>query len=402
MSTMLRIAITIFVSIVGALFLGQQALLMFTDRTTPIEKTRALRQSGENAFPVISPQHFITGMSSLHTDEGNFLPLSGVASARTVFCNESGTYTVYQSDRFGFRNPDDAYHFQTNDLVLLGDSFAHGACVDDEATLAAQLRKTFPSVLNLGFGRQGPLSYLSTLVEYAEHHHPTQTVWLHYEGNDTYDLEDERKHPILKTYLSDSSFRQGLRENQSRIDVALRRLVEERLSEPAPSRWLLFSALQPLRLFIQQAVSETRFSPEPLGYLREADILETYTNVLGQAHHRVSQWGGRLLFVYLPEWRTFHDHVSSREDRIKIEQMVAREGLQFLDLTPRFLLGGDPLQYFPFRKFGHYNEKGYALVADAIRETLNGSETDKTRNTAARGIRGSLAFERHRSAARAE
>ena len=42
--------------------------------------------------------------------------------------NESGYYSIYKSDRYGFNNPDYVWDKNEIDLVIIGDSFAHGAC----------------------------------------------------------------------------------------------------------------------------------------------------------------------------------------------------------------------------------------------------------------------------------
>ena len=45
-------------------------------------------------------------------------------------------------------------------------------------------------------------------------------------------------------------------------------------------------------------------------------------------------------------------------------------GIPVIDLEPRFQAESDPLSLFPFRKFGHYNERGNKLVAEAVLRTL--------------------------------
>ena len=72
----------------------------------------------------------------------NFLPLSGISNSKTIACNENGYYSNYQSDRYGFNNPDINYdNFTKKKVMLIGDSFVHGACVDEENTLSSQLNK---------------------------------------------------------------------------------------------------------------------------------------------------------------------------------------------------------------------------------------------------------------------
>ena len=37
------------------------------------------------------------------------LPLSGLSNTNTINCNENGYYSIYQSDRYGFNNPDNEW-----------------------------------------------------------------------------------------------------------------------------------------------------------------------------------------------------------------------------------------------------------------------------------------------------
>ena len=38
--------------------------------------------------------------------EIELFPLSGISNSKTIHCNESGYYSIYKSDRYGFNNPD--------------------------------------------------------------------------------------------------------------------------------------------------------------------------------------------------------------------------------------------------------------------------------------------------------
>ena len=40
------------------------------------------------------------------------MPLSGVSNRKTILCNENGYYAIYQSDRYGFNNPDQEWDKQ--------------------------------------------------------------------------------------------------------------------------------------------------------------------------------------------------------------------------------------------------------------------------------------------------
>jgi len=75
-------------------------------------------------------------------------PLAPQPNSRLYFCNEGYGLITYTTDRFGFRNQDAAYD-KNIDILLLGDSFTHGACVLEKDSLAGFL-KTRANVINLG------------------------------------------------------------------------------------------------------------------------------------------------------------------------------------------------------------------------------------------------------------
>ena len=96
-----------------------------------------------------------------------YFPLAGISNKVTIHCNESGYFSVYKSDKYGFNNPNDEWKKKEIDFLLVGDSFTHGACVNRPFDIASQLRKNHDrSSLNLGYSGGGPLTELATLIEY--------------------------------------------------------------------------------------------------------------------------------------------------------------------------------------------------------------------------------------------
>ncbi len=94
-------------------------------------------------------------------------PLSGKSKSKVVHCNENGYWNFYNSDRFGFRNPDKEWDQKEIEYLLVGDSFSNGACVNSPDDIASVLRNlSNKSVLNLSSDGKGPLSEYASLREY--------------------------------------------------------------------------------------------------------------------------------------------------------------------------------------------------------------------------------------------
>lgn len=142
---------------------------------------------------------------------------------KAIYCNESGRWVVMQNDQYGFRN-NRSESYKKTDVVLIGDSFAAGACVDDGETIADRIRQwSSIDVLNLGVGGQQPLGELAVLKEYLPE--ASTLVWMFFEGND-YSLA-ERNSEFLLQYLVG-----GYTQN----DKAYNSEAEQRLSDYLNSR----------------------------------------------------------------------------------------------------------------------------------------------------------------------
>ena len=66
------------------------------------------RKNKEESFPYIGPLLFINS-NGLENENGKIYPLGGIPNVTTVFCNESGLWSVYKSDKHGFNNPPGLY-----------------------------------------------------------------------------------------------------------------------------------------------------------------------------------------------------------------------------------------------------------------------------------------------------
>lgn len=106
-------------------------------------------------------------------------PLAQISNASVVLCAEAGEYLVFSSDAHGFRNPPGQ---EDAPIALIGDSFTQGVCVDEEQTLAGQLRTQGRRVRNLGVAGAGPLSTLAIAKEYLAQTRPRDVVWVFYEA----------------------------------------------------------------------------------------------------------------------------------------------------------------------------------------------------------------------------
>ena len=204
------------------------------DKRSVAEVVRDMRKMGREAYPAIFPiglYKYQNGKTLSRLDD--FLPLGGLASVTTVYCNETGKYLIYNSDEFGFHNPSGIWSQSPVDIVAVGDSHTQGACVESDKNFIALIRKRYPRTVTLGMSSNGPLTTLASIREYVPHLKPKVVLWFYTEENDiSEDLPVESNSPLLMQYVN-SDFTQRLYHRQSEIDQRLKAFLNTIKSTPS-------------------------------------------------------------------------------------------------------------------------------------------------------------------------
>ena len=350
-----------------------------------------LRAAGVAAYPIVSAEVY----SQNFLDRGDataLLPLAGIANATTTFCNEIGRFIVYRSDRYGFRNDDRMWDAQ-QPMLLVGDSFAQGACVPDAATIAAEFVRRGRSTVSLAYNANGPLVELATLVEYGAAIRPRHVVWLYHEGNDLTDLGRELDLPVLRRYL-EPDFRQGLVSRQPEIDRAIRSGLDARpeiqaVAAAAREHWSVRGvvSLRNVRARIGgawQAVSAQRRDERPAKPELEDAVatpatdqrLSDFEIVLTRARDVAALWGGQIYFAYLPASERYRfpklaEIAALDRTRAEVFKIAASLGIPVIDLAAAIAATPDPAALYPKADWPvHFTPDGYRVIAAAIAARL--------------------------------
>jgi len=369
------------------------------DTRTADEVIADFRARNVEALPIITPSNHLliaqpdgSQRSAISVDGEEVLPLAAVSNTVTVLCNENGQWIDYRSDQRGFSNPDEIWQSDRLDIAALGDSFTQGYCVPADKAFVALIRKRYPATLNLGIAGDGPLLMLAKLKEYVSPRQPRIVLWFYFEGNDLADLQRERQSMLLRNYLDDS-FAQSALSRQADLDHAIAnelprlRALEEyyRLQRQRnrPAGTLTLKSLAYLSVLrgrlglvggnLRALSDEERgiVGPEGAADLQTSN-LETFRDVVRQAKRRVDGWGGRLYFVYLPEWSRYAGYPSfGISRRSGVLDLVTNLGIPIIDLDATFRARADPLSLFPFRATGHYNETGHQVVAAEVLKSIS-------------------------------
>ena len=334
------------------------------------------KNSGKDVVVSIYPFTFVSTIN----DEDEIYPLSGISNKLTIFCNESGYWSTYQSDRYGFNNPDEQWDKLHFDFVLVGDSFTLGACVREKDTIAGQLRNK-TEVLNLGYGGNGPLLEYATLREYFKHIEAKNVLWLYYES-DLQDFQLELSNKVLINYLEDINFTQDLINRQKEIDLITSSALLQKLKKHQRKKNALFRFeefdfkkvlfLQSIRHRLSWMFKIDLMNINLISSKEDkSNYLDEFSEILVQANNLVTKNNSRLYFVYLPEFPGIYTDGQRLQSYKKVINLVEKLNIPIIDLyKDLFSKHPDPKSLFPLRIYGHYNEEGYKLVVESILDKI--------------------------------
>ncbi|HUG53399.1 MAG TPA: GDSL-type esterase/lipase family protein [Vicinamibacteria bacterium] len=258
-------------------------------------------------------------------------------------------------------------------LVSLGDSVAFGLDVDDEATLAAQLRRLEPSldVFDLSVPGYGTDQELIKLEREGLGLEPHVVVLNFTVANDLVDN-------ALDTFLYDGVHPKPYFRLEAdalrRHDAHLRLGPSARAAVWLSERSLLFNRLAPARarpaetsraegdgaVHWQTRYNEALARPEPLVALA-ARLLE-------EMAERARGAGASLVVVAHPSRRSFVEGAPPWLDALR--RRLGPRGVSLVDLAERYRARGLGLSELATDGLGHLNAEGHRAAAEAIRDAL--------------------------------
>ena len=383
---------------------------IWIDKRSKLEVLRDLRLRGINAFPAFLVTNRITWDQNVEHFRTEPLPLGSISNSTVVHCNESGKWSIYESDEKGFNNPTHVWNSSSYSTILLGDSFVHGACVDPGEDLGTVIREEFPHTINLGQRGNGPLLQLAGLREYGRQLKPKFVLWFYTEVNDLDNLVKEFNTPFLMQYL-DPTFSQNLINRQVEIDKFVNKFTEYnyKLAKKAASPSLLTDTryiltLRSLRKQLGFEVSgyhsessewkvltglkllatggPSNLDPKTVADLLDVDKeerlfkrwqsqLANYKTVLRAAKEETNSWGGKLVFIFLPSGNRYITPDDLRFTlREPVLDIVNSLNITLVDAHPVF---DQPNHRSLFPKGGgHYNAKGYKAVGNLVSSFMKG------------------------------
>jgi lysophospholipase L1-like esterase len=335
------------------------------DRRSKLDIYKELKKNNNKITVAYHPSYILKRNYSI-------FPLSGVSNSETIDCNENGYYSIYQSDRYGFSNPDNEWDKKEIEYLLVGDSFTHGACVNRPNDISSILRSlSNKTVLNLGYTGNGPLIEYATLREYLDKN-VKKVLWVYFEGNDLTNLKDEKTNNIIIKYLEDLNFTQNLKFKQNEINEFLKKkLIEieinvhnERINYNKKNEKIEYKILKFIRLNKTKQIIRNSL----LNNFEEnnSEVNDNIKTILFLSRDLVIKNNSKMYFVYLPTYNRYKTSYDNTNYNL-VKEIVNELNIPFIDIHKEvFEKEQNPLKLFPFELVGHYNVDGYKKVAETI------------------------------------
>lgn len=328
-------------------------------------------------FPTISPSSFLLDPSFLDLVRTGrpalpryFFPLTNISYVKSVYCNESGRWMIFNTDAYGFNNNNRMWAKNVAKDILLGDSFAQGACIYDNKNASyfynVEIRPDGPYLLNLGMGGTGPLVQLAILKEFGRLIKPRKIYWLFYQGNDfSINIPMESKSLALRQYLK-PSHSQRITEFQSNYSQKMKNLLAHRFEkiDSSASAKNKTSIVSIISLHHLRNLAGLTSCP-----IKDKEAIDHLRTIYRSAHVFSKSINSHISIVYLPSIGSKCTIIDANSHstwlRNTVRQAALDAGLNFYDFTEFARIHGrlSEIFYYPG---SHYNHTGYKLLAEYL------------------------------------
>ncbi len=318
---------------------------------------------------------FQTNTEAVEINGVKIFPITSVSNIDTFLCDEDGKDVFYKSDKYGFRNNNENW-IEKVDYVLIGDSFIHGACVENDKTISSQLSKIHnKNVLNLGIGGIGPLRELAIFNEYVIDLKPKKIFWFYSEGTDlTKNLRGESQNIFLRKYLN-NYFTQNLKSQQKDIDKLLFANSKNKLNSELDFDKKNRDNNVTINLILEKTKFLRLWSIRSLisGYFSSYKIDPDFSKIISLVKNTADEWGGEFYFVYMPDGKrymsNFNRYVLKDKFRHKdkVLEILKKDEIKVIDIDKDiFDKSKNPLDEYYNQTKIHYNESANLLIANYL------------------------------------
>jgi hypothetical protein len=312
-----------------------------------------------------------------------FYPLTNISKSTIVHCNESGIWRYFETDHHGFNNPiPNFYDGGKKSLILLGDSFTEGFCVDVGHDIGNKLRGQNFNVMNLGKAGGGVLLAKAILREYRykDDFHPDFIVYFLFTSNDLNDTNNEYNNEVFQSYLSNDHFSQNLVNRQDEVDKFwkeffsltstekfLRQYPEitkylQAVPVKSGNYWKHLKNIGNLYNLRRYARNLARLESEKVIKKARIEVLKRSLRSLDSEVNEVYN-KPKLIVVLLPSFTEIVDNKLGYDD--EVVDALNELDIDYISMTEEFK-SQDFKRFFDYGLPGHYNSEGYHYLAGVV------------------------------------
>jgi lysophospholipase L1-like esterase len=291
--------------------------------------------------------------------------------------HNDATFT-FRTDSRGFRNVDPWPG--RADVVALGDSLTFGFGVPDGRSWVDLAARTLPgaAVINLALPGYGPLQQLRVYETFGAALRPKVVLVGFFPANDFWDTAK------FLTWLRLGEGGNYLLWRDFGVNSMGGRSLIEKILRGSYLHSLVWAVLNPDTeafgrdaIVHQTAGGRLLLLPSTLRKLRERALpgrpeFDEALAALKELDHRVHADGGRMVVVVLPSKESVYlPPEDGPADPLKhVFRAFKQLNLAYLDVAPRLRERAAAGELLFFEVDGHPNERGYAVIADAVVDYL--------------------------------
>ena len=309
----------------------------------------------------ISPDKFLVDKKA------NLIPFSNMSNKLNFYCKQNKTtYSYFNSDKYGFNNPENVWENQLIDTIIVGDDFAMGACQNNPNDFASNLRNKKLSVLNLSSTQTEILLWYATLREYVNNFKFKNIVIVYLE-DEIADLNREIKNNKLIRYLNDETFSQDLIQKQNKIDILIKNKILSFYKKKLLQNNFKTDAKNFLKLYrVRNYITNLFFS--------EKKPFNEFEIVLKKIKLFAKKNDSNLYFLYVPLHHKYLDNNYNDTDYVKIMKILQKNEVDIIDVHKELNLNYKNFHnYFSYPNSPQnstYNKFGHEQISNLVFKNL--------------------------------
>ena len=310
------------------------------------------------------------------------LPLSGFENTWILLCLDEKVPIYFKSDENGFNNQ----YNNNGEILLIGDSFVQGMCVQNNSNLSSQLKKINIKNQSIGVGGNGPLFTLATLKEYGNFYNHNHLIYVITPDNDFVDLSREINNETLMKYLERKDFTQNLIKKKKIKKKVIDNFFDNKIRIHREFLRYYHLDLHNIRSFIKNLKYKeiNNNLDEIYHYLIDEKIDNTFLDIIDEIISIEEKSGNTVSIVFniIDPNVLFKDGTVNYSLKNKffnkidlIKNHLNKKNVNYFDYNEYIynnynIENVDEISHYNNRTWDHYSANGYEVLANKIKEEL--------------------------------